>query len=397
MSTTVVEPDLDEPDLDEPTYDQPPGPDIAGSLRRARVPLLIATLVVATTVGLAVVGSAPVARPLDPTDPSPAGTRAVVALLREQGTEVNIVQGVNALRSAPDTTVVVSLPEVLGPAELATLADNTSDLVLVAPEDDVLSALAIPAKESDEVSSDTVEPRCDLPEAQAAGTVTVDGLVYSTTGPAVTCYSVAGNHAVVVTTTGSGRVLTVVGSRAVFANHTLDKDGNAALALGLLSNHRRVDWLLPVAPTAASGTERHGLFELLPGRLWWALLEVVIALLLFAFSRGRRLGPLVTEPLPVVVRAAETVEGRSRLLRGARARGSGAEALRAATRRRLGTRLGLGPPPYQAALVERVASRTGRGAGDVTELLYGSSPVDDRTLVALATALDRLEEEMRRQ
>ncbi len=396
MSTTLTH---REPDLDESPYDEPPGPDILGRLRRARVPVLVALLVIATAIGLAAVGSAPVSRPLDPTDASPAGARALVALLRQQGIDVDVVRNVSALRSAPDTTVVVSLPEVLGPDELATLSENTSDLVLVAPEDDVLSSLSVPARESGEISEDGVNPKCDMAEARSAGTVTVDGSVYRTTGPAVaTCYPVAGQHALVVTTTATtGRSIAVVGSRAVFANETLDHDGNAALALGLLSNHGRVDWLQPVAPTAASGTERHGLFELLPGRLWWALLEVVVALVLFAVSRGRRLGPLVTEPLPVVVRATETVEGRARLLRGARARGSGADALRRATRRRLGTRLGLGPAPSQAALVERIVARTGRGATDVADLLYGSSPVDDRTLVALATALDRLEEEMRRQ
>jgi len=182
----------------------------------------------------------------------------------------------------------------------------------------------------------------------------------------------------------------------VFANHTLDQDGNAALALGLLSAHNRLDWLVPVAPTAAADTKRHGLFQLLPGRLWWAVLELVVALLLLAISRARRLGPIVTEPLPVVVRATETVEGRARLLRAARARGSAAEALQTAVRRRLGSRLGLGPAPERAALVDRVAARTGRGTDEVANLLYGSSPVDDRWLVALATALDQLEEEMRR-
>jgi hypothetical protein len=155
--------------------------------------------------------------------------------------------------------------------------------------------------------------------------------------------------------------------------------------------------LVPIAPTAATGGDRHSLVDLLPGRLWWSVLELVVALMLFAISRGRRLGPLVTEPLPVVVRATETVEGRARLLRGARARRSSAEALRAAARRRLSTRLGLGPAPAEAALVDRITTRTSRGANEVNDLLYGSSPVDDRGLVALATALDRLEEEMRRQ
>ena len=54
-------------------------------------------------------------------------------------------------------------------------------------------------------------------------------------------------------------------------------------------------------------------------------------MLLLALWRARRLGPVVAEPLPVVVRAAETVEGRARLYRRGGARG---QAARGAARRR---------------------------------------------------------------
>ncbi|MDQ1686227.1 MAG: hypothetical protein QOC82_2964, partial [Frankiaceae bacterium] len=328
---------------------------------------------------------------------SPAGARAIVALLRQQGVTVDVIERLDRARSAPDTTVVVPVPEDLGPDDLALLSESRSDVVLIAPDNRALELLGIPFEVSGDVSADEVGPHCGLPAATAAGTVTIDGPVYTSRSATQACYPVAGQHAVVVRTTDTGRTFTVIGSHAVFANHTLGDDGNAALALNLIATHQRVEWLVPIAPTAATGGDRHSLVDLLPGRLGWAVLELVVALTLFAISRGRRLGPLVTEPLPVVVRATETVEGRARLLRGARARRSSAEALRAAARRRLSTRLGLGPAPAEAALVDRITTRTSRGANEVNDLLYGSSPVDDRGLVALATALDRLEEEMRRQ
>jgi len=100
----------------------------------------------------------------------------------------------------------------------------------------------------------------------------------------------------------------------------------------------------------------------------------------------------VGEALPVVVPAAETVRGRARLMRAARARGTAAGELRMATVRRLSEMLGLGPDAPRAAVVAAVAGRTGRGANDVDELLYGTDPPDDAALVTLATALDELEE-----
>ncbi len=58
--------------------------------------------------------------------------------------------------------------------------------------------------------------------------------------------------------------------------------------------------------------------------------------------RGRRLGPLATEPLPVVVKAIETTRSRGRLYRKSGDRAHAADALRSATRARAATRLRLG-------------------------------------------------------
>ena len=54
-----------------------------------------------------------------------------------------------------------------------------------------------------------------------------------------------------------------------------------------------------------------------------------MAFLVVGVWRGRRLGPIMTEPLPVTVRAAETVEGHGRLYHRLNARDRAANALRA--------------------------------------------------------------------
>ena len=69
--------------------------------------------------------------------------------------------------------------------------------------------------------------------------------------------------------------------------------------------------------------------------------------------RARRLGPLATEPLPVVVRAVETTRSLGRLYRRSGDRGHAAESLRRAARSRLAERLRLGstarPPTPSSA------------------------------------------------
>ena len=122
-----------------------------------------------------------------------------------------------------------------------------------------------------------------------------------------------------------------------------------------------------------------------------------MAVAILALWRARRLGPVVTEPLPVVVRASEAVEGRSRLYRAARARGTAAEALRAGTRDRVVRRLGLATDSGRAAVVDAVTARTGRDPAELDALLYGAAPGDDAALVRLAGDLSALEQSLTRE
>jgi hypothetical protein len=124
------------------------------------------------------------------------------------------------------------------------------------------------------------------------------------------------------------------------------------------------------------------------------LLQLLFAGLLVALWRGRRLGPPVVEPLPVVVRAAEAVEGRSRLYRRAQARDRAAEALRSGALARMVPRLGIDSPaggePPSDAVVAAVAARSGRPDAAVHATLFGPPPTDDAGLVALADSLDSI-------
>jgi hypothetical protein len=105
---------------------------------------------------------------------------------------------------------------------------------------------------------------------------------------------------------------------------------------------------------------------------------------------------VVVEPLPVVVRATESVEGRARLYRRGKARGRAADALRTSTLARLRSRLSLPRSADVATIVAAVSLRTGRPDTEVTALLSpGTDPTDDVGLTRLANALDALENEVR--
>src|SRR5690606_24859502 len=181
-----------------------------------------------------------------------------------------------------------------------------------------------------------VEPACDLPLAARAGALALaPGLRAEPGASGVTlCWPVDGAAALahVERPTADGtRTVTAVDDPAVVRNDTVLEQGDAALALNLLGAHGRLVWLVP-DPLDASALDDGGTpapsGSVLPP--WagvvglWALLVVLVA----AVWRARRLGPLVAEELPVVVRAAETTRGRGRLYRRARSRGHAAAGLR---------------------------------------------------------------------
>ena len=128
-----------------------------------------------------------------------------------------------------------------------------------------------------------------------------------------------------------------------------------------------------------------------------------VAFLGLVLWRGRRFGRLVTEPLPVVVRAVETTESRGRLYRRARDASRAGATLQLATRTRLADYLGLPRPSpsisergAEQALVSAVSAVTGRPAADVGALLLGPPPTRDDHLLGLASELAALEKEVRR-
>jgi hypothetical protein len=230
-----------------------------------------------------------------------------------------------------------------------------------------------------------------LREANQAGTVDLGpaNTYVGNAGQAITsCYS----GALVRYRDGRGTV-TVVGSTDFMTNGGLLRAGNAALAMNLAGQRPRLVWYAPQhiegeSPSATS------IVDVMPDRVNWIVLQLCLAVLLIAAWKGRRIGPLVAEKLPVVVRASETVEGRGRLYRSRRARDRAAQALRGATLQRLLPRLGVGADTSMPALVIAVAQRSRSDPKTVRHILFGPSPTTDADLVHLARALDDIERQV---
>ncbi|WP_345396592.1 DUF4350 domain-containing protein [Nonomuraea salmonea] len=252
-------------------------------------------------------------RPLDPDDTSLSGSKALAELLRKQGVTVERVDTAEAAAAkgaAGDRLLLVTDTTFIDQYALARVP---GDRVIVGAVPG-LSALApgIQIEPGQAARTRSREPECGLPAATAAGSAYLGGLRLRGPSGATACYPADDGHALVRYPYGGGTI-TVVGDGSFMTNQRLAEDGNAALALNLVSTGKPVIWVVrpeTPPPSALPGERGASMYDLMPGSIRWAIYMAAIAVLVTAFWRGRRLGPVVAEKLPVVVRAAETVEGR---------------------------------------------------------------------------------------
>lgn len=370
--------------------------------RRARAPLVVLALLLVG--GLLAVLPAPrtSTAPLAPDNPGDTGARALAQILTRHGVHVHYVRTIAAAeRAATAGSTLLVLGDVyLTPDMVDRIGRSPADLVLVETPD-VLDRLAPGVVPSFGGSTTDVRgAACDDPDAVAAGTITAAGAVRGQRPGVTVCFPEPGAG-------GGGALAVVAGARRVsvltdagpLTNRSLADQGNAALALRLLGVHPDLVWYLPSSDDLGIERSSEGgtrLTDLMPPWLVQLGLLAVAVAAVAAVWRGRRLGPVTSERLPVVVRAGETTRGRGRLYRRAGAHAHAAAALRAGAASRSAVRLGLPRSADRAATVAAISRATGRPAADVEHLLYGSSPSDDRALAMLARELDHLESEVHR-
>ncbi|MEJ3741872.1 DUF4350 domain-containing protein [Actinomycetes bacterium KLBMP 9797] len=381
---------------------------------------------------------------LSPVSTAPIGGSRLAAALRAKGVEVRrFTRTSDALVAAQrgDATLFVPAPAAVHPEYLRMLSlmPAGAPVVLVDPPARTLDAAGIPVTPTGRRwATKATAPDCALREAIQAGTAAALRQRYDAWGNR--CY---GSGLAQVAWTGID--LVVIGASDPFRNDRIGEHGNEALAAGLLGNESTVVWLdvhrlepppgVVDGPTrseeappslapdprgsweypggdgtggeprgegdgeadggaegqqGAAGEPPNPLWDAFPAWFWALLVQLALAALVFALRRARRLGPPVGEPLPAIVRGGETVLGRGRLYRRAKARGPTADILRRAARHRVIPLLSLPPDADADALVDAVANQTGRDRDEVDALLYGPAPETEEELRQLARDLDVL-------
>ena len=299
--------------------------------------------------------------------------------------------------SAPPPDVAPT-PEVLGP-----LSDDPVSAPFVPIDDQVLA----------ETPAEPAAPgRCDVAALGGLGPIDVAFTQRFDVEGRASCFGDGAQAQVTRRSVGAGAEVTL-GGPEMFANARVwpDKESggapldNGALALRLLgptpdgaTDGVRVTFVrAEPSPGAVSdgGNGTSNPLRLLPTGVQLALGVAVLAFVLYAWSRARRLGRPVREQVPVAVAGSELTAAVGDLLRRKGSPDRAAGVIRSEASRELGVAAALGPAADPAALCSWVAARTGRSVDEVADTLYRSPVSTSDDLVRLIRSIDQLHEEVR--
>jgi uncharacterized protein DUF4350 len=358
---------------------------------------------VAVVVGLglvvAVAGRGPEeGNPLDPGSPGPLGTKGLVEVLRELGGQVRV----SADRPGTGTETALLLSDDLTPERRQALLDwvgRGGTLVVADPSSGVTEVEQAGSTRIGLLDAE-IERRCAVAALGDVGRVSAPGGIVFEVPGAQGAPAAAGTRAcfprndgawLLVQPVGDGTVVRL-GGASVLVNEELGEADNAILLASLLvpTEGTSVQVLQPPLP----GGGNAGLGDLIAPRVRLALWQLVVAFVLLALWRARRLGRPVAEPQPVQLPGAELVVAVGNLLQRAKGRGQAAGLLTDDLRRSLAERLGLPPSAPADQVADAVAARTAIPRERVLRTLTQRTPRDESELVALSQAIDTIRREV---
>lgn len=381
-------------------------PTFRAFLRGRRAWIVIGTVLVLGALVVLVIqgGVRPPGPVLGADNPAPAGSKALVEVLRDHGVTVTDARSFEtAIDGAEQGASVMLFDEegLLDDDRLTELADAAVRLVVIAPSFGALESLAPGVRHAGAASGPLDAADCELGPAERAGALS-DGQDLLTVDDSATeagwqgCFPDGDfGYAVAAGESESGGELVLVAATTVFENGRIAEAGNAALAIGLAGASDELVWYLP-GPGDSDAATAPTMGELTPGWVSPVIVLLIAVVIVAGIWRGRRFGPLVVEQLPVHVPAGETSAGRARLYARSAARVHALDQLRVGALGRIAAVLRLPRSTAVDEVADAAAQATGRDPAGVRRLLVDDLPSTDRELVDLAGELARLEDEVRR-
>ena len=330
--------------------------------------------------------------PLSPDGTGPAGAKGLVLLLEDLGAEVRVTNEV----PDDDTDVVLLLSDQTNDTQQEQLGRWIGDGGTLVVADPASTFAPVPSGSVDPlggvVQSSTPPGVCTVDAL--AGVDRIDargGLAYDVEGSAGHCYGDEEAGFVVTMPVGAGTVV-AIGGAGLFTNEALGEFDNAVLAGAFLAPAPGTTVAFLEPPSPGSGDK--GIADLVAPGVKAALFQLVVAFVVYALWRARRLGPPIEEPQPVQIAGSELVGAVGELLQQSRDPQRAGDLLREDLRRSLCTHLGLGADSAPEVVATVTAQRTGVDAEAVYTALAGPPLTSDHDLVTLAQTHETIRKEL---
>jgi hypothetical protein len=329
---------------------------------------------------------------LDPASTDPGGTKALVDLVNESGGQVTITSATPGPSSAVALLLVDTTSEAMT-SDLEQWVRRGGVLVVPDPRSSFVPR-GRPAPTVFGLGAATL-PRGDCRIGALAGVEHVapgDGSVlFEVPDGASGCIDRGSGAFVVDQPLDQGHIVSV-GGAAALTNELLGTEDNAVLAVSLLAP--RPGTSVSVLWGMTAGGSRRTLASLVSTGVRLGLWELVIAFIVYALWRGRRLGKPVAEVQPVQIGGSELVGAVGNLLQQSHDPDRAARLLRADLRRQLTERLGLGPGATPDVLAEVTVARTGVARDRVARAVTDLPVRSEAELLALAHDIDTIRTEV---
>ncbi|GAA4474315.1 DUF4350 domain-containing protein [Enteractinococcus fodinae] len=306
-------------------------------------------------------------------DETGPGAAAITNVLEDHGIAVRPAQSMTQLQSEldrnPDATVLIhDKYHAMDSASYERLQDLDS---LIPPDQRVYAGVSERQRQFllDGVETTMplgfeehleVEATCQLEAAREAGDISNIRHGVVLTDDAYGCFSVVdeATDATAYAFAHSGDGSVIFADWRMLSNSGLHDNGTATLATWSLGRSDTVIWF---QPNFQFDPDPDG--QLSPVQLPdWVRMGIVWAVIvtgIYLFYRGRRTGPVITEPLPAEVPAAETTVGRGRLYARAKHHHHAMTTLQRASLARLARLLQLGPRTPDDTVLAETAKQLG--------------------------------------
>ena len=340
------------------------------------------------------------------------GAAALTSVLSDHGIAVHPAQSITQLRSElqrhPDATVLfhdkyqamatASYERLSELAELVPADQRVFAGVTATQQLDLIDGV-YETRTVDFIDNLAADQSCRLPSAQEAGSVGAirQGVVIN--DDAHGCFAIVDEStgqtdpAYAFAKSPQGSI--IFADWRMLSNAGLYDNGTATLALWSLGQSDTLIWF---QPDFQFDPDTDG--KLSPVQLPdWARMGIVWAVIvtgIWLFYRGRRTGPVIVEPLPAEVPAAETTVGRGRMYAKTHQRYHALATLQQASLDRLARLLRLGAQASSDAILNETAMQLNASRTELQQLYTPpTGKLSTQQLVAWANQLQDLEHQVR--